>query len=844
MKKKLLLNIAIGCVFIFVLTSAINNNSGPGGGYSNAPNESSCVSCHGGSVTTTGTALNNLRLKGNFTGNGYIPDSTYTIELTYKQTGISKFGFQITALNSSNDPIGTFTNLNSRTSKVTATISSKTREYIQHTSTGTSTVGTDSTRWTFSWKAPNSVVGKVTFYVVVMSANNNGQNSGDAVYGKTFDINPSTLLPKATASTTTNPLCNNSNIVFNGSGTNSPTSYAWRFINGTPATSTQQNPNVVWTSAGQKLAILNVRNAKGISFPDTLRINLVQSPAASISSGSSARICNGDSILVSAANASNIDYLWLPNNKPTRTVFLKDSGIYNVRFTSTINGCSSLSPTFTLNVAPTPIISIVNKTNRSTFCNFFNDTFTASGSNLDTLFWYVNNQLYEKSINKKIAIFGTQNTVVYAVAKSSASCLSSNSNNLNIAVEKAQYPDNITIQKTTSKILINWKKKVGIIAYSFSLNQSQFNSTTTDSSLEINGLSSATTYNVVLRFNQNNFCQIADSTLIVKTNDCSNLTYTISPQRRVCKGNSLSIVLSGLYKSKYSVSFANGAFLTDTIYTFTPGGSDTLLIKLIDSASLNCQPIIEKIAYRVDVSPNISNSGPQNLALCSNNYIYTVNNLFANYQFLLNGIEVANSSNSSFNYQNLKTGDLLLVNAKLGECSKIYGPLLIKAFDTTDAQFSFVKNWYNYTFTPMETSYLKYKWLINNTDSFLVQPQIIDMRPYNASSVSVSLTTTNATGCINTTLQSITLPNFSAIKNTENDKIVIFPNPFGKSLNLTNESEPFKIEVYDAIGKLVFAKNIETTQENIDTERWSNGVYYIKISVSNQIYQKQFIKIE
>ena len=60
----------IGVVFIAVLTSAIMNQNGPGAGYSNAPGDANCTSCHTSSIITSNNSnLNNIRLNGNFTGN-------------------------------------------------------------------------------------------------------------------------------------------------------------------------------------------------------------------------------------------------------------------------------------------------------------------------------------------------------------------------------------------------------------------------------------------------------------------------------------------------------------------------------------------------------------------------------------------------------------------------------------------------------------------------------------------------------------------------------------------------------------------------------------------------------
>jgi len=166
-----------------------SKSNGLSSAYTGAPSESNCTSCHGTySVQTSGTNHNKISLKGNFTGSGYIPDSTYKITVTYKETGKSVFGFQLTALQDQNvsypTPAGTFTSKDSRTSSFTQLIGSSTRGYIEHTSTGTNKVATDSVSWVFEWKAPSSNMGNIKMHLVLNVTNNNGSDNDDYIYTK------------------------------------------------------------------------------------------------------------------------------------------------------------------------------------------------------------------------------------------------------------------------------------------------------------------------------------------------------------------------------------------------------------------------------------------------------------------------------------------------------------------------------------------------------------------------------------------------------------------------------------------------------------------------------------
>jgi hypothetical protein len=49
--------------------------------------------------------------------NGYLPDTTYNVTISYTQPNITKYGFQVTVLDSTNSPVGTMINTSSRTQK-------------------------------------------------------------------------------------------------------------------------------------------------------------------------------------------------------------------------------------------------------------------------------------------------------------------------------------------------------------------------------------------------------------------------------------------------------------------------------------------------------------------------------------------------------------------------------------------------------------------------------------------------------------------------------------------------------------------------------------------------------
>ncbi|MEY2707508.1 MAG: hypothetical protein RIQ91_138, partial [Bacteroidota bacterium] len=286
---------------IVLIRDVISYTSGASPAYTGAISEGNCTSCHSSySLVTSGNQWNRIRITSNIPSTGYLPDSTYTITLTYAESGISKFGFQLTALDTTNAAAGTFSTADSRTSTSSTSVGGKTRYYIGQTTTGSAKVGTDSTAWTFKWKAPSTNVGKVKLYTTVNAANNNGSDNGDYIYKKDFTLTPSTLLPVATAKMADPVACTNGT-KFQGSATNSPSSFLWEEKPATGANtklSTAQNPTLSLT-AGKHTILFTASNAYGKSNTVTLNITVYTAPPkASTTPKGSNTLCSGDSLKV------------------------------------------------------------------------------------------------------------------------------------------------------------------------------------------------------------------------------------------------------------------------------------------------------------------------------------------------------------------------------------------------------------------------------------------------------------------------------------------------------------------------------------------------------------------
>jgi hypothetical protein len=149
-------------------------------GKTGAPGETNCTSCHGGS-TLDGNLINTVTVRNASLQavTSYIAGTSYNVTLEMSATA-TKRGFQLVALaGSSNLPAGTVTGnatAGSQTAAGTGALSART--YVTHTSAGTAS----SLGWGFTWVAPATGLGPVTFYVATNKTDNSGTSAGDQIY--------------------------------------------------------------------------------------------------------------------------------------------------------------------------------------------------------------------------------------------------------------------------------------------------------------------------------------------------------------------------------------------------------------------------------------------------------------------------------------------------------------------------------------------------------------------------------------------------------------------------------------------------------------------------------------
>jgi hypothetical protein len=164
------------------------------------PSNSTCNQggCHNSFVLNSGGGT--LSLSGvPFNNNNYTPGQTYDLTVNLRHVGKSRWGFELTALDSNNNRAGTIIVTDSTNTQLSD-------KYLKHRLSGAFFNPDQSPGWNFQWKAPSSGI-PVIFYVAGNAANGDGSNGGDQIYSKSFPLSPAAI-PSATTSqiTATSPV--------------------------------------------------------------------------------------------------------------------------------------------------------------------------------------------------------------------------------------------------------------------------------------------------------------------------------------------------------------------------------------------------------------------------------------------------------------------------------------------------------------------------------------------------------------------------------------------------------------------------------------------------------------
>jgi Secretion system C-terminal sorting domain len=169
------------CAFLTVAFQAQTNSRQPPTGRTGAPGQATCIACHvgtplnggGGAITVTGIPAR-----------GFVPGTTYPVTVTITDPTATRFGFELTILDSSN--LAQAGQMVVTTANRTLLRTSAGIGYMSHLNANSQNT------WTFNWTAPASGTSEINLYAAGNGANNNGGSSGDHIYTTRLNIRRST----------------------------------------------------------------------------------------------------------------------------------------------------------------------------------------------------------------------------------------------------------------------------------------------------------------------------------------------------------------------------------------------------------------------------------------------------------------------------------------------------------------------------------------------------------------------------------------------------------------------------------------------------------------------------
>lgn len=188
------------CLFLACGTFALYGNSAfaysfsPPDGYTGSPADSykTCIECHDTFELNGGNAGFSINTPGSFT-----PGEVLSITVSFRNSSTSKHGFELSALDASNNHVGTFSTVDGNTQTSNG-------NYIKHTLTGSSQSGNAS--WNVNWTAPSNAVSyPVTFYAAGNEANGDNSTDNDYIYTAQAEIGGTSATPTPAVSPTPEP---------------------------------------------------------------------------------------------------------------------------------------------------------------------------------------------------------------------------------------------------------------------------------------------------------------------------------------------------------------------------------------------------------------------------------------------------------------------------------------------------------------------------------------------------------------------------------------------------------------------------------------------------------------
>jgi hypothetical protein len=175
----------IALVILTIVVFVYAKSEGPDPGYTGAPGDiGDCTACHDTFVVPN-VGAGKVTIGSNPAV--YQPGQSYTLTITVQDSKPDRrrWGFQLTAIDGTGGPAGSFSPLDGFTQTVSGGPNLMGRQYIEHTQPGTFLGTSGGHTWQVKWTAPGSDLGTVRFFAAGNAADGTGTNQNDYIYTTT-----------------------------------------------------------------------------------------------------------------------------------------------------------------------------------------------------------------------------------------------------------------------------------------------------------------------------------------------------------------------------------------------------------------------------------------------------------------------------------------------------------------------------------------------------------------------------------------------------------------------------------------------------------------------------------
>lgn len=846
--------VRIGFTAVLILTSFISftSNTNPPVPYAGVTGENNCTSCHSGSTVNPST---NLTITG-LPANGYTPGQSYSLTVNGSLiASTAKNGFEMTCTKTSSTTTmaGTLTGGSGVGSSVSGG-----KTYLYHSSNATNS-------WNFTWVAPVSGTGSVTFFICYVASNNNNNQTGDAVNFAQIQLNELANLPTAVITASKTSVCLGDTIYLSGSGANSPTSYTWTSTNGTSQfTSTQQNTYIVYTTAGSKSMKLTTANANG-SASSTVTLFVNARPNTPTITASNSYICAGDSISLSNTT-TGVSYLWLPDNKTTSSIYIKDSVAHTLKVTNT-SQCSSTSVAFKAAIRPKPTVTLVSS--KDTTCMKDSVLFTAGGT-ATSYSLYVNDTL-------RSTLSGTSANALLLKSGANTTYFKGTLNGCTVSsTPKSVYAQTVLSTpvvncgtKTANSVQFTWNALSGASTYQVSLDSGKTWITANGNLAHtIGNLSPGTNVFIKVRGVDAVYCGNGnEATAICSNQSCPSVTMNITHANKACfePGSPILTPVSVNVNSvaaKYFLQIKDSLLLTNgnsADIKLAPG-LNTVHIRYIDSANISC-PVdtsFNMMAYEIR-KPILSINKPNGVycyydtdvqmkagkALANDSMIFRVYDPSIQKDRVLAAGLDSMVIKPTMNFNTGLNNVTAMVISAISGCTSISAPVPVNRVLQAGATYTATAGTpaTDITFTdntPQTAQVVSRLWVFG--DNAIDTNKITVKHSYaKADTYTTMLLVKDIFGCKDSATKSITVQS-SGIAGVKETNFTVYPNPFHEVIELqTEQASEVRYWIMDITGRIVQEGHF-TNKAALPSSDWKAGTYIVRMQQGDAVYVSKLIR--